>query len=145
MTTLPLYLADAAPDAMISGNWLIAVIGAIAAGIALVIGKKQGRAEAEENNVTIKHPVPTVPMSKVSTPPTWDAHVALCDRVTRQEVISNELRHDLSEVRKDMEHQYRELLAAGHERERNITDKLDGVARGIHARIDEIMKPKPAR
>ena len=143
MTTMfPLYLAESAPDAMISGNWLIGVIGAIAAGIALVIGKKQGRAEAEENNVTIKHPVPTVPMSKVSTPPSWDAHKALCDRMTRQEAISNELRHDLSEVRKDMATQYRELMQAGAQREQNLSDKLEGIARGIHHRIDEFFLPQ---
>jgi hypothetical protein len=130
---------------MISGNWIIAVIGAIAAGIALVVGKRQGRAEAEENNVTLKHPVPTVPMSKVTTPPSWDAHVALCDRMTRQEITSNELRHDLSEVRKEMALQYRDLMTAGATREQNISDKIDGMARGIHARIDELMKPKTNR
>ena len=140
MNMLPLtYLADAAPDAMISGLSPIACIGAIASGIALVIGKKHGRAEAEENNVTIKHPVPTVPMSKVSTPPSWDAHKALCDRMTRQEQISNELRGDLSEVRKDMALQYRDLMQAGAAREQSLADKLDGIARGIHHRIDEII------
>lgn len=135
--------APPAPDAMISGNWIIAVIGAIAAGIALVIGKMQGRKEATETRLTT--PVPEVPTRKVSTPPSWDAHTALVDRVSRQEQISNELRHDLSEVRKDMAIQYREIMKAGSEREANLSDKLDGIARSIHARIDELMKPKSPR
>lgn len=138
MMTLPLILADAAPDPMISGSWIIAVIGAIAAGIALVVGKKQGRAEAADNNVTIKQPVPTVPMSKVPTPPTWDAHKALCDLVTALEQVTKELRRDIAG-------QYRELMQAGAAREVNISDKLDGIARGIHARIDDLMKPKTGR
>ena len=58
------WLADAvqqSPDPMISGNWLIGAIGAIAAGVALVIGKKQGRQESESaREVTLKKPVPTV-------------------------------------------------------------------------------------
>lgn len=56
-------MADAAQqaDPMISGNWIIGVIGAVAAGIALVIGKKQGRMEGENaREVTLKKPVPTV-------------------------------------------------------------------------------------
>lgn len=61
MTTMfPLYLAEAAPDALISGNWLLAVIGALASAGALIIGKYQGRKEAQESSVTIKKPVPTV-------------------------------------------------------------------------------------
>lgn len=135
-----LYLAETAPDPMISGNWIVAVIGALASAGALIVGKMQGRKEASQT--ILKDPVPTVPMSKVSTPPSWDAHVALCDRMTRQEVISNELRHDLSEVRKDMAIQYRELIQSGQERERNLSDKLDGLSRSIHARIDELLKSK---
>lgn len=140
---LPHLLATAAPDQLISGDWILKLVAAVGAASALVIGKIWGRREAE--GVIVRDPVPEVPTRKVSTPPSWDAHTALCDRMTRQEVISNELRHDLGEVRKDMAQQYRELMHAGHERETNITDKLDGMARGIHARIDELIKPKTSR
>jgi hypothetical protein len=54
-------VANANPDTLISGNWLIAIIGAIASGMALVIGKIQGRREGETSReVTLKKPVPTV-------------------------------------------------------------------------------------
>jgi hypothetical protein len=129
-------------ETMVSGDWItnfvVAVVGA--AGASLLAWKK-GKAKGRGEKITLTDPVPTVPMSKVSTPPSWDAHKALCDRVTRQESISNELRHDLSEVRKDMAGQYRELMLAGAAREQSLSDKLDGIARGIHARIDKIIKP----
>ena len=130
-------------DSMVSGNWIIGVIGALASAGALILGKMQGRKEAQRT--TLESPVPEIPTRKGFTPPSWDAHVALCDRVTRQEAISNEMRHDLSEVRKDMANQYRELIQAGQERERNISDKLEGVARGIHHRIDEAINHKSNR
>lgn len=54
-------IANVAPaDPMISGNWIIGLIGAIAAGIALVVGKMQGRKEAESRDVKIQKPVPTI-------------------------------------------------------------------------------------
>jgi hypothetical protein len=56
-------LATATPpaDPMISGNWIIAVIGALSTAAALILGKIQGRKEIETGReVTIKKPVPTV-------------------------------------------------------------------------------------
>ena len=121
-------------ETMIPGEWLIAapvaIIGAI--GSALLAYKKGVAASGE---VTLKSPMPTVPTSKVPTPPSWDAHRALCDRVTRLEETTQELR-------RDMAGQYRELMMAGAAREQSISDKLDGLARGIHHRIDELMQPK---
>jgi hypothetical protein len=144
MNLLPLLFANLTPpDTMISGDWMLKLVAALFTGAALVLGRYWGKKEASE--MTINSPVPEVPTRKVSTPPSWDAHVALSDRVTRQELISNELRHDLSEVRKDMGVQYRELIKAGHDREQNLSDKLDGISRSIHARIDELMKPKTPR
>ena len=138
--------AAAAADPGISGTAVAGIIGAITTLVVGVIGKlKLEQAKSDSRDVTIKQPVPTVPMSKVSTPPSWDAHVALCDRMNRQEQISNELRHDLSEVRKDMAQQYRDLLKAGHDQEQRISDKLEGMERGIRSRIDELMKPKTTR
>jgi len=144
MNTLPLLLAEAAPDPMISGNWIIAVIGAVAAGVALVYGKKQGRAEAEDNNVTIKQPVPTVPMSKVTTPPSWDAHRALCDRVLRLEDDLRHLSTDVKQIKDSQGEQFRQLMVAGADREIRISEKIEGFARAIHGRIDEYLKhPTP--
>lgn len=64
-------LADAAtkPDAMISGEWLIAIIGALASAAALVIGKVQGRKESESSrDVTIKPPVPRLDVNMHEDP-----------------------------------------------------------------------------
>lgn len=133
--------ANATPDTMISGNWLILVIGALFSGAALLLGKVQGKKEGLKeatNNITLQSPVPEVPTRKVSTPPSWDSHRALMDRVTALEVVTQELRRDAA-------HQYHELMTAGAAREQSISDKLDGIARGIHSRIDDLMKPKSAR
>jgi len=118
-------------ETLISGEWLtglvVAVIGA--AGSALVAYKK-GASSAQD--VSLKSPVPEVPTRKVSTPPSWDAHKALCDRVVALEAVTQELRRDMSA-------QYREILIAGGEREARLAEKLDGIARGIHSRIDQIL------
>lgn len=131
------HLAEvaAAADPMISGNWIIAVIGALASALALFYGKRQGLREAT-NNFTLQSPVPEVPTRKVLTPPSWDAHQALRDRVT---VIES----GLADLRRESASHYHELLKAGSERETHLSDKLDGIARGIHARIDEFLATKP--
>lgn len=121
------YLAET----LISGEWIttliVAIIGAIGSA---AIAYKKGAASATETRLA--SPVPEVPTRKVSTPPSWDAHRALVDRVTALEHISQELR-------RDMALQYREMMTAGAERESRLSDKLDGIARGIHHRIDEIL------
>lgn len=71
-------LAEAAPDPLISGNWIIMVIGAVFTGLAHVVGKKQGRAEAQENQVTLKKPIPTLTTRSealFATKPELDDHV----------------------------------------------------------------------
>lgn len=68
-------------DTLISGNWIIAMIGAIAAGIALVVGKKQGRNEAENaRDVLIKKPVPTI---QTREEPHWATKPELNDHIER--------------------------------------------------------------
>ena len=55
------WLAQAAgADPLISGQWLIGIVGAIASGAALIIGKIQGRREAQASDVTLRRPVPTI-------------------------------------------------------------------------------------
>jgi hypothetical protein len=137
MTTLPLLLADAAPDPMISGNWIIGLIGALSTAAALILGKIQGKKEASE--MTLNSPVPTVPTSKVSTPPSWDAHRALCDRVSRTESDILRVEGELKEMRIIQTQQFQTLMHAGAEREERIGHKIDGFAGAIHHRIDEIL------
>lgn len=131
-------------DTMISGDWTLKLVGALFTGAALVLGRYLGKKE-EANKLSLPDPLPEFVTRKASTPPSWDAHKALMDRVMRQEQISNELRHDLSEVRKEMAENYKDLMASGQTRESNLSDKLDGIARGIHSRIDDLMKTKTTR
>lgn len=125
-------LAETAADPMISGNWLIGFLGAAGTLLGIILGHQKGKAS---QSVTLSSPVSEVPTRKVSTPPSWDAHKALMDRVHSLEVITQELR-------RDMAGQYRELMQAGAAREQSLSDKLDGIARGIHVRIDDILKMK---
>jgi hypothetical protein len=118
---------------MIPGEWItgliVAVIGAVGS---VVVAYKKGAASTRETR--IKSPVPEVPTRKVMTPPTWSDHQALKDRVAKVEEATEQLRRDQAG-------QYRELMLAGAEREMRLADKLDGIARSIHARIDELLKP----
>ena len=124
-------------ETMISGEWMtgliVAVIGALASA---VVAYKKGVASTQD--VSLRSPVPTIPTQKVSSPPSWDAHRALCDRVARVEETTHELRRDVAS-------QYREIMKAGADREASLSDKLDGIARGIHSRIDAIVQPKTSR
>jgi hypothetical protein len=56
------WLATAAgADALVSGDWVLKLIGAIFTGAALVLGRYWGRKESETTReVTLKKPVPTV-------------------------------------------------------------------------------------
>lgn len=123
---LPSFLAEAAADPMISGNWIIGVIGAITAAAAHFVGRKQGRTDAQDNNVTIQGQPISVKMEE---------HFVTRREFDRLEKVTEGLRKDLAS-------QYRELMQAGAAREQNLSDKLDGIARGIHARIDQILENK---
>lgn len=75
-------LAEAS-DTLVSGNWIIAVIGAIAAGIAHVVGRKVGRNEGENSrDVLIKKPVPTI---QTREEPHWATKPELAEHVERTE------------------------------------------------------------
>lgn len=77
-------LANAAQtDPLISGNWIIALIGAVAAGIALVVGKIQGRKEVESRDVTLKKPLPTLQTREEpqwATKPELENHIERTDK-----------------------------------------------------------------
>lgn len=127
MTTLMLT------DFMISGNWLIG------AGVALIpiLGgvwikaKKAGLSEAS-NNITLQSPVPTVPISKVYTPPTYWQHMEVVRRVDKLETGQEE-------IRKEMGEQFRKLIEVGEERKDKLMDKIDASAKGFHERVNQIV------
>ena len=122
----------------LSGDWALALVGKIFGGLALLIGAvltglKHGQKkerQRQQGDVTLKSPIPTVPTQKVFGPPTWDQHVALEQRVTRSEA-------EIKDLREKQSKQLIDLLHAGAERESRIIDKIDSVARAIHARIDK--------
>lgn len=84
----PLFLADVTPptDFMISGNWLIGFLVAMIplVGAVWLKAKEAGRAEAQDNNVTLKKPVPTI---QTREEPSWATKPELEDHVgwTREE------------------------------------------------------------
>ena len=126
---------DMLAETLISGEWITGlVVAAITAMGTAALAYKKGAASTAQN-IALQNPLPEFPTRKVLTPPSWDAHRALVDRVTALEAVTQELRRETSQ-------QYHELLKAGGERETHLSDKLDGIARGIHARIDEILQQR---
>lgn len=125
-------------DPQISGNWVITLIGAIFSGLALLLGKKMGKAEAQ--GMRLEDPVPEIPTRtrKISQPPSWDQHEALIRRVT---VIESELK----QLRDENSREYKQLLEAGAAREHRIMDKMDAIARDWHERMDKLITLKGGR
>lgn len=141
---LLMTLATATPEAdpQISGNWLIAAIGAVFSGVALLMGKKIGKAEAQ--SMRLEEPVPTIPFRKVPGVPSWNDHSNLVERVGRLEAHIDRMRDEQAQ-------QFKELLTAGANRQTEIVEKLsekiDAVAREWHGRLDNLQanKPRPTR
>ena len=127
MTTLMLT------DFMISGNWLI---GAAVALIPILGGvwvrAKKAGLRAATNNITLQAPVPTVPISKVYTPPTYWQHMEVVRRVDKLETGQEE-------IRKEMGEQFRKLIEVGEERKDKLMDKIDASAKGFHERVNQIV------
>ena len=69
-----------APDPMISGNWIIGLIGALTSLATLLIGKRQGIKEAADAHVTLKKPVPTI---QTREEPAWATKPDLEDHIDR--------------------------------------------------------------
>lgn len=147
MNTLPSFLAEAAPDALISGNWIIGVIGAIAAGIALVIGKRQGRAEAADNNVTLKHPVPTIHTQEAPeyvTMAIFNGHLKRIENsfAKIEEALDSE--RGVARIANGNVHKRIDALSEKMgERLGNLEGTLKGVAETTHTLLDIALGKKP--
>jgi hypothetical protein len=110
----------AAPDTLISGNWIIGVIGALATAAALILGKLQGRKQGMQeatNNVTIQTPVPKFDVN-TREEPEFVTHSQLNGHLGRIEDTFEEIKAALNSER--------------------------GIARlansNIHARLDKVME-----
>lgn len=127
------YLAEF----MISGEWLttfvVAVIGAF--GGLYAKARRDVRKATESRDVTVKDPVPEVPVKRVYSPPTFFQHRALEERVSRVEADQREMRRENAE-------NFMKLMEAGETRQNRLIDKMDQMARSIHARIDQITHPQ---
>jgi hypothetical protein len=104
-----------AGDPMISGNWIIVLIGAIASAVVAISRVQVNR--ARKSRVTLEEPVPTVPTKKVSSPPSWDQHVALVERVSK------------------LERGLTEIFNEGARREERLSSKIGELAEGQAALI----------
>lgn len=130
---IPLFIPHtiAQTDPMIPGSWLttfvVAVIGALGAVWMKQKGRQQGRAE----NVTLNSPIPTVPTLKIVTPPSWDQHKALADRVAT-------LEERLTIQERIQSERFIKLMEAGEARKDAILDKFSHDIADVYQRINQI-------
>jgi len=124
--------ADAAPAVPVDKllPWLSSLVIGLVGLVLRSQAKRKGFEEGRKQTLQIE-PSPLL-VAKAPQPPSWEQHRELIRRVS---VVEEEL----EELRKEQARQYREILIAGSERESRLADKLDGVARAIHSRIDELM------
>jgi len=121
-------------------------IGVVAGAIAVVIKAKDAKAkgveegrklEQQERSVTINNQPVGVQVSEPAL--TWTHHTALERRVeTLEQAFEKE--------RDEQARQWKILIEAGADREIRITEKLgnklDGIARELHRRLDDHFGPK---
>ncbi len=116
-------------EPMVPGNWIIAVIGALSTAAALIIGKLQGRKEAESREVTLKKPVPTV---QTREEPRWATLPELEDLERRMMDLIREIKTRLEADR-----------AAAREAHGNTHKRIDDIVqvlaelKGFTTQIDE--------
>jgi hypothetical protein len=107
-----LILAAAADaDQMISGQWLIGAIGAVATGIALVVGKTQGRRQARAETTTL---IEGQPIS-----------VAMASKMVTKDELAELENRLVTEIKK---------LEQALGKERDVARTANG---NLHARIDK--------
>jgi hypothetical protein len=122
---LALILGNTGGD-QISAGAVTGIISAIFAGLGLLAGKFIEK-KKQSNEITVKDQ----PIGVVKHQPlvTWADHAGLVRRVDRIDT-------HLDQLRKDSHDQFKGLIESAANRESRIIDKIDDVARAIHARID---------
>lgn len=131
-------------ETMISGEWLtgftVAIIGAIGSSL---LAWKKGEAKGRGENVTLKEPVPELPVRKVYTPPTFSQHQELVRRVAALETESKEHREyvegQLRDIRREQSEQFVKLMNAGETRKDAIMDSINDMVRSFHSRVDNLI------
>ena len=125
----------AGADPMISGSWLIAVLGAATTLLGIILGHSKGKAS---QGVALLAPIPEIPFRKVERPVSYDQHDSLVQRVGRIET-------HLDVIQRDQANQYRTIIEVGAERELRLTETLHAGLREVHSRLDAILKSTPNR
>lgn len=122
-------------DFMISGEWLTAFVVAIIGAIGGVYVKMRGEVKkaTETREVKLTEPVSEVPVKRVYSPPSFSQHMEIVRRV-------DALESDHRQLRKDMAENFLKLMEVGETRKDTIMEKIDDVAKGFHARVDQIVK-----
>jgi hypothetical protein len=145
MNMLPLILAQAQPDTMISGEWLTTTLKVIIAGLALILGKYWGQRVAANasRDVTLKDPVPEIAAKRVYSPPTFSQHQELVRRVASLENETKEHREyveaQLRDIRREQAEQFVKLMNAGETRKDAIMESMNDMVRNFHSRVDQLI------
>ena len=135
-------LATAAenPDTLVSGNWIIGLIGAVASAIALIIGKRQGIKEAT-NNVTIQPPVPRFDVN-TKEDPEYVTHTLLNGHLDRIEATFEEIKEALDGERgiaRTANGNIHKRIDALSERLGDRLSNLEGTSRGVKETVDKLL------
>lgn len=144
MMTQLLAAASASPDTLISGNWIIAVIGALATGAALVIGKFQGRKQGLQeatNNVTLQSPVPRFGVD-MKEDPDFVTHNQLNGHLDRIEATFEEIKDALDGERgiaRVANGNIHKRIDALSERLGDRLSNLEGTSRGVKETVDKLL------
>jgi hypothetical protein len=141
----------AGADPMISGEWLIKIIGAIFTGVALVLGRYWGRKEAaNESSVTIKPPVPRLDVN-TKEEPEFVTHGQLNGHLSRIEDTFEEIKEALNSERSiarlangNIHKRIDALSERLGERLSSLEGKTDGVAQNVDKLLDIALNRKPA-
>ena len=128
MMNLLAETTTAGADPMISGNWLIGILGAAGTLLGVILGHSKGKASQE---VVIKDQ--PIRFEKNQRPVSYDQHNSLEQRVGRIEA-------HLDVIQRDQAAQYRQILEAGAERELRLTETLHTGMRDVYARLDVLIK-----
>ena len=131
-------------ETLISGEWLTSfVVGCIGAIGAAIIAWKKGQANGRSESVTLKDPVPTVPVTKVYSPPTFSQHQDLVRRVTSIEHDAKEHREhmegQLRQVRSEQAEQFVRMMQAGESRKDAIMESMNSMVSAFHSRVDQLI------
>lgn len=148
-------MANAVPDAQISGTWVLELVTKIFGGLAVLAGavwaayKKGQKAPATETTATLKEPVPEIPTRRVYSPPTFYQHQELVRRVSLIEAEAKEHREHMEEqlrdIRREQSEQFVKLMTAGEARKDQIMENMNSMVRAFHARVDQLVDHKPKR